>query len=94
LTNRIFVPQNLYFMNSEHIFYVIIGILTAQFTFDQWLDFLNNRKVVTSIPTELEGIYDEEKYKKQQNHVATWRRMTHPFNGVFKLFKYCYWRVQ
>jgi len=68
LTNRIFVPQNLYFMNSEHIFYVIIGILTAQFTFDQWLDFLNNRKVVTSIPTELEGIYDEEKYKKQQNY--------------------------
>ena len=68
MTNRIFVPQNLYFMNSEHIFYVIIGILTAQFTFDQWLDFLNNRKVVTSIPTELEGIYDEEKYKKQQNY--------------------------
>ncbi len=53
-------------MNSELIFYTIIGILTAQFIFDQYLDFLNNRKVDSAIPEELEGIYDETKYKKQQ----------------------------
>ena len=53
-------------MTSEHIFYTIIGIITAQFIFDQCLDFLNNRHVTPDIPVELQGIYDEEKYAKQQ----------------------------
>ena len=66
LMNCIFARQNNCVMNSEHIFYIIIGILTAQFIFDQCLNFLNKRKVNSGIPKELEGIYDEEKYKKQQ----------------------------
>ncbi len=55
-------------MDAEQIFYIIIGILTAQFVFDQWLDFLNHKNVKTEIPNELEGIYDEGKYKKQQDY--------------------------
>jgi len=55
-------------MTSEHIFYTIVGILSAHFIFDQILDFLNNRKAAPVIPDELEGIYDTEKYKKQQEY--------------------------
>ncbi|WP_430810912.1 MULTISPECIES: M48 family metallopeptidase [unclassified Carboxylicivirga] len=55
-------------MNSEQIFYIIIAIVSGQFIFEQWLDFLNHKHVTSVIPKELEGIYDEEQYKKQQNY--------------------------
>ncbi|TRX70474.1 M48 family metallopeptidase [Carboxylicivirga sp. M1479] len=55
-------------MNAEQIFHTIIGILTAQFIFDQWLDYLNHKTVKSNIPSELKGVYDEEKYKKQQEY--------------------------
>ncbi|MCG8578285.1 MAG: M48 family metallopeptidase [Bacteroidales bacterium] len=58
-------------MNAEQIFYVIIAIITWQFLFDQWLDYLNNKTVKTNIPEELEGIYDDEKYRKQQEYKKT-----------------------
>lgn len=55
-------------MDAEHIFYIIIAIVTWQFLFDQWLDYLNHKTVKTKIPEELEGIYDDEKYLKQQEY--------------------------
>ncbi|MBS2211342.1 M48 family metallopeptidase [Carboxylicivirga mesophila] len=55
-------------MNSEQIFYIIIGIVSAQFIFEQWLDYLNHKHVSAVIPKELEGIYNEEQYAKQQNY--------------------------
>ncbi|WP_430816667.1 M48 family metallopeptidase [Carboxylicivirga sp. RSCT41] len=55
-------------MNSDQIFYIIIAIVTWQFIFDQWLDYLNNKTVKTKIPEELEGIYDDDKYRKQQDY--------------------------
>ncbi|MCU4157511.1 M48 family metallopeptidase [Carboxylicivirga sp. A043] len=55
-------------MNAEHIFYIIIAIVAWQFLFDQWLDYLNHKTVNTKIPEELEGVYDEDKYRKQQDY--------------------------
>jgi STE24 endopeptidase len=51
-------------MDSQSLLIVIIGILTADFILDQVLDFLNLKSHQSSIPSELEGIYDNEKYKK------------------------------
>ncbi|WP_289055346.1 M48 family metallopeptidase [Carboxylicivirga marina] len=55
-------------MNAELIFYIIIAIITWQFLFDQWLDYLNHKNVKDKIPQELEGVYDEDKYRKQQEY--------------------------
>ncbi len=51
-------------MDSQTIFYIIIGILVFQHLFDMLLDFLNKSRWTETLPKELEGIYDPEKYAK------------------------------
>lgn len=55
-------------MTPETLFYIIIAILVFDFTFGLWLDYLNYRHRKTSIPEELQGIYDQEQYQKQQEY--------------------------
>ncbi|WP_346863769.1 M48 family metallopeptidase [uncultured Draconibacterium sp.] len=50
----------------EILFWIIIGILVLDFLFEKYLDYLNTTRWSTVIPDEVKGIYDEEKYKKQQ----------------------------
>ncbi|WP_346858438.1 M48 family metallopeptidase [uncultured Draconibacterium sp.] len=50
----------------EILFWLIIGILVLDFLFEKYLDYLNTTRWSTVIPDEVKGIYDEEKYKKQQ----------------------------
>ena len=52
----------------NNIFYLIIGITIFDFIFSRVLSYLNKKNRSTVIPKELEGIYDDEKYKKQQNY--------------------------
>ncbi len=51
-------------MNSQTIFYIIIGILVFQYLFDLLLDFLNRSRWSETLPEELDGIYSAEKYAK------------------------------
>ncbi|MBG7612431.1 M48 family metallopeptidase [Polaribacter sp. BAL334] len=53
-------------MNSDILFYIIIGILIIDFLFDLYLDFLNQRKYDDEIPEKLSDVYDEDAYKKSQ----------------------------
>jgi len=55
-------------MSVEKMFYVIIGILTVQFVFDQWMEWLNKSRWKAELPEELEGIYDADKYSQQHNY--------------------------
>lgn len=48
------------------IFWVIIGVLVFGYLLDQWLDRLNLKHTVPDLPKELEGIFDEEEYRKSQ----------------------------
>ncbi len=50
----------------EILFWVIIVILVLDFLFEKYLDYLNTTTMSEILPDELKGIYDEEKYKKQQ----------------------------
>lgn len=50
------------------LFYLIIGILVFEFVLDRLLDWLNASYRNKPIPKELQGIYDDEKYLKQQNY--------------------------
>ncbi|MBI9066920.1 MAG: M48 family metallopeptidase [Salinivirgaceae bacterium] len=50
------------------IFYIIIGIIVFEFIFEKYFDWLNSSWRGKPIPEELNGIYDDDKYKKQQEY--------------------------
>jgi len=56
---------------SQNIFYIILCILIFDFVFQMILDYLNSTRFSPSLPEELKGIYDEEKYKKSQVYLKT-----------------------
>jgi len=50
------------------IFFIILIIVVLDFIFERIMDWLNSSWRTKPIPEELAGIYDEEKYKKQQEY--------------------------
>ena len=55
-------------MNHPVLFYIIIGILVLQFAVETILDVLNAGKFKDPIPKELEGVFDENEYRKSQDY--------------------------
>jgi len=53
-------------MTASFLFALIIFILIAEYLLGQYLDYLNSKSWSNDIPKELNGIYDDEKYKKAQ----------------------------
>lgn len=56
---------------EQTIFWIIIAIIVFDFLFEKVLDYLNVKNMKDEIPEELEGIYEEEKYKKSQQYSRT-----------------------
>jgi len=50
------------------IFYIIIFILIGDYILERWLDYLNSTRWSNELPKEVEGIYNAEKYRKQQEY--------------------------
>jgi len=50
------------------LLYLIIGLLIADFIFERILEFLNSTRWSDVLPVEVRDIYDEEKYRQQQNY--------------------------
>lgn len=50
------------------IFYIIIAIIVFDFIFERVMEWLNGSWRSKPIPNELQGIYDDDKYKKQQRY--------------------------
>ena len=57
-------------MTEQTIFFLLIGIITFDFALERTLSYLNNKSAKKTIPRELEGIYDAEKYAKSQAYQA------------------------
>ncbi|WP_109829521.1 M48 family metallopeptidase [Reichenbachiella versicolor] len=55
-------------MSEQTILYILIGITVFDFLLGKTLGILNNRSSKQSIPSELEGIYDDEKYARSQQY--------------------------
>lgn len=51
---------------SHILFYIIIGLLLADFIFERFLEFLNSTQWSDQLPEEVKDIYDEKEYQKQQ----------------------------
>ena len=60
------------------LFYIIIGIIVLEYLFERYLDYLNTTRWSDQLPEELKGIYDEEKYKKQQAYT----KENHKFSNI------------
>lgn len=54
---------------SELLFYMIIGIVVVDFIFERFLQYLNYTRWSEILPEEVKGIYDEEKYRRQQAYL-------------------------
>lgn len=68
----------------EILFWIIIAILVADFLFEKFLDYLNTTRWNDKLPPVLAGIYDEEKYRKQQ----AYERENHRFGMISGTFSF------
>ena len=53
-------------MESNFLFYLILGILVVQYIIDSLLDYLNAKKYNDPIPKELVDVFDEKEHQKSQ----------------------------
>lgn len=77
-------------MSSTTIFYIIIGLLIADFIFDFWLDSLNAKKYNDPIPDELKDVYDEAEYKKSQAYKKTKHKFGNLTGGISFVATLCF----
>jgi STE24 endopeptidase len=66
------------------IFWIIITILVLDFLFENYLEYLNTKRMGAKIPDELQGIYDEEKYARQQ----AYQKENHRFGMISGTFSF------
>ena len=55
-------------MSPQTVFFIILVILTADFVSERILSALNVKSSIKPIPDLLSGIYDQDKYQKQQSY--------------------------
>ncbi|HZL11172.1 MAG TPA: M48 family metallopeptidase [Prolixibacteraceae bacterium] len=53
---------------SQILFFIILGLLLADFIFERVLEYLNSTRWSDQLPEEVKDIYDEEKYRQQQTY--------------------------
>jgi STE24 endopeptidase len=66
------------------IFWLIIAILVFDFTLERLLDYLNTTRWSDRIPEEVKGIYDEDKYRRQQ----AYSKANHRFGMLTSSFSF------
>ena len=71
-------------MNSSVLFYIIIGILSAQFILERILDYLNSKRYQDPVPTELKDVFDPSEYEKSQQYKIT----NYKFNLITATFSF------
>lgn len=57
-------------MTAQLIFNSIIALLVLNFAFDTFLNYLNHKSAKGEVAQELNGLYDQEKYKKSLEYNA------------------------
>lgn len=58
-------------MLPQLLFYAIVTILVADFAFERYLSYQNIRYSRRPLPAVLQGIYDPDKYARQQDYFRT-----------------------
>ncbi len=55
-------------MDSQSVLFIFIGLTIFNFLFTTVLEYLNDKNWKESIPNDLEGFYDSDKYQKAKNY--------------------------
>ena len=53
---------------EQTILYIILAIIVLDYIFDRVMDYLNATRWSKTLPDELRGIYDEERYRRSQEY--------------------------
>ena len=69
-------------MTATALYWLIIAIVLADFLFSVWLKVLNIRASKNPVPKVLEGLYDDEKYAKQQDYFRINQKVSFIASGV------------
>ena len=60
---------------SQFLYWAIIAFIVADFAIGLWLTILNAKASTWPVPKVLEGLYDDEKYRKQQAYASENRKI-------------------
>ena len=63
-------------MSSEGLYWLVIGIVLAEYVWSTWLTLLNIKASRQPIPDLLSELYDAERYRKQQDYAMTNRKFS------------------
>ena len=61
---------------AKTLLLLIIAFVTLDFVISSVLSWLNTKWMTHPVPPELEGLYDDEKYRKQQDYMRTNKRVS------------------
>ncbi|WP_075589996.1 M48 family metallopeptidase [Labilibacter marinus] len=64
------------------VFYLIVLIIVIEFLWDRFLLYLNTTMWSDKLPSELQDVYDEEKYAKQQQY----SKVNHKFGWLTTIY--------
>ena len=79
---------------EQTVYYIIIGLLVFDFILERFLDYLNTTRWSEILPEEVKGIYNEEKYRKQQAYEKTNHRfsmLTDSFSFVLIMLMFLFY---
>ena len=63
-------------MSSTTLLIIIVAIVMAEYLLSEWLSYRNRKAATPQMPPQLEGLYDTEKYAKQQSYFRTNNRFS------------------
>jgi len=76
-------------LTPEAILTIILVIISADYIFEQVLDFMNMKSRKTELPDEIKSFYDEEKYSKSQRYHKTLSRFSFLTSGFSFVLSFC-----
>lgn len=63
-------------MTPATLLMIIVLVVVVEYLLSKWLSYRNLKAATSQIPTQLEGLYDAEKYAKQQSYFRTNNRFS------------------
>lgn len=63
-------------MSADALYWLVIVIVLAEFIYSSWLTLLNIKASHWPVPDLLKDLYDEERYRRQQDYAMTNRKFS------------------
>lgn len=63
-------------MSSQTLLIIIVSITIIEYLITRWLSYRNIKAASPQLPNQLQGLYDDEKYAKQQSYFRTNNRFS------------------